>query len=244
MKIHTATLILVNLLMLGGCSSFPGAGVAVIPIQVITNDGIKHLSKKYQNAVCINTDTEGCATSGLAREGTWLSHIEDCQSVDANFVQCKSIRNSIVNELLLIVDHHYHSYEGGLLAGRAKNNFYTGAFRSGLETAGALLTVASTVKVLSGLAALTGTVQDSADKEFYYDNTINALVIQMRADRTLVLVTLFKGQKKDYSDYPLERAVRDITSYYRSGTLASAIVSLSNTAAESEAKAKKSLDES
>ena len=79
------------------------------------------------------------------------------------------------------------------------------------------------------------------DKEFFFDNTIDALIIQMRADRTFSLVPLYDGRKKSYDDYSLEVAIGDITNYYRAGTLASAIVSISKSASESQKKAETEL---
>jgi len=230
----------ITIFFLGGCS-LPGAGVAIIPTQMITNDGITSISKKYSKAVCEEIET-GCTEVGIPRDGSWLAHINTCQLPDKDDDRCKVLRNIIINELILISDHNYHSYEGGMLAGRAKNNFYTGALRTSLETAGALITVASSTKILSGLAALTGTLQESGDKEFFFDNTIDALIIQMRADRTLSLVPLVGGRKKEYDDYSIETAIGDITNYYRAGTLASAIVSISKSASASQTSADKELE--
>jgi hypothetical protein len=223
---------------LSGCS-LPGGGVAIIPTQVITNDGIEAISKKYQNAVCTKIET-GCTQVGEPRVGSWLEHINTCQVTQTQtqiqlIRQCEVLRNAIIGELILIADHNYHAYEGGMIAGRAKNNFYTGALRTSLETAGALITVANTTRVLSGLAAFTGTIHESSDKEFFFDNTIDALIIQMRADRATALAQLLNGRKAGYGDYSIEMAIGDITNYYRAGTLASAIVSISKSASAAEA---------
>ena len=239
MRLELITFLISAMVLLTGCT-LPGSGVAIIPTQVITNDGITLISEKYQNAVCTKVEP-GCSKKNVPRAGSWLAHIDTCQVSGKDDAQCKILRNTIINELILISDHNYHKYEGGMLAGRAKNNFYTGALRTSLETAGALITVASSTKILSGLAALTGTLQESADKEFFFDNTIDALIIQMRADRTFSLVPLYDGRKKSYDDYSLEVAIGDITNYYRAGTLASAIVSISKSASESQKKAETEL---
>lgn len=225
---------------LSACSNFTG-GVAVIPTQVITNTGIEAISKKYQNAVCTDTGT-GCSQVGAPRAGSWIDQINKCQKVSRDLDECKIFRNAIINELILIVNHNYHAYEGGMIAGKARNNFYTGALRTSLETAGALITVADTTKVLSGLAAFTGTIHESSDKEFFFDNTIDALIIQMRADRAKALFRLLEGRDADYASYSIETAIGDITDYYRAGTLASAIVSISKSASAEETTAIERLD--
>jgi hypothetical protein len=227
-------------LLTSGCS-LRGTGAVIIPTQTITNDGIKAMSHRYQNAACPKVEI-GCSVVGNIRVNSWLAHIETCQKRGRDDDECKMYRNTIINELVLITDHYYHAYEGGMLSGSAKNNFYVGALRSSLETAGALLTPATTIRVLSGLAALTGTLQESADKEFYFDNAIDALIIQMRADRTDALVPLIDNQSDDYADYSIERAIADITTFYRAGTLASAMVSISKSAAAAQAVAQVKLD--
>lgn len=237
---HTLIITLLGIII-SGCSLLPGSGVAIIPTQVITNAGIKAISEKYVKAVCTKIES-GCTAIGLPRTGSWLDHINTCQAVGRNLANCEVLRNGILNELILIADHNYHTYEGGMTSGRAKNNFYTGALRTSLETAGALITVADTTRVLSGLAAFTGTLHESSDKEFFFDNTIDALIIQMRADRKEVLTLLLKGRKATYDKYSIESAVGDITNYYRAGTLASAIVSISKSASTAEDAAQKLVD--
>lgn len=240
MRSHFYLVISLLAALLSGCT-LPGGGVAIIPTQVITNDGIKAMSVKYQNAVCTKVEV-GCGSIGAPRNGSWLAHMNTCQTVGRNLANCRILRDAIINELLLIADHNYHAYEGGMIAGRAKNNFYTGALRTSLETAGALITVADTTRVLAGLAAFTGSIQESADKEFFFDNTIDALIIQMRADRAEALVNLLNGRKLTYDNYSIETAVGDITNYYRAGTLASAIVSISKSASSAEDIAQTKVD--
>jgi hypothetical protein len=228
-------------LLTSACGSLKGTGAVIIPTQTITNSGIAAMAMKYQNAACPEID-EGCDKEGDIRINSWLAHIETCQKVSRNPDDCKMYRNTLINELILITDHHYHAYEGGMLSGGAKNNFYVGALRSSLETAGALMTPANTIRILSGLAALTGTLQESANKEFYFDNAIDALIIQMRADRAEALYPLISNQVKPYDDYSIERAIADVTTFYRAGTLASAIISISKSATNTQIEAQKKLD--
>jgi hypothetical protein len=229
-------------LLTSACGLLKGTGAVIIPTQTITNNGIAAMAIKYQNAACPEI-AEGCDKEGDIRINSWLAHIETCQKANRNVDDCKMYRNTIINELILITNHHYHAYEGGMLSGGAKNNFYVGALRSSFETAGALMTPVNTVRVLSGLAALTGTLQESANKEFYFDNAIDALIIQMRADRAEALYPLINNQIKQYDDYSIERAIADVTTFYRAGTLASAIISISKSANSAQTTAQKRLDD-
>lgn len=235
-------LIVISVFLFTGCA---GSGVVYIPDQVINDNSLLSISQKYVEAVCSEVDLKiGCNNKGDIKTNSWLDVMQKCQfnHVQGFTFDCVTARNHITNELLLVIDHNYHKYEGGLLAGKAKSNFYTNALRTSLETAATLLTPASTVKILSGAAALTGAIKSSAEKEFYFENTIGVLIIQMRADRKKKLFSLMNGLKGSYSDYSLERAVREINDYYRAGTLASSIISLSNIAANKESKADERLN--
>ena len=129
-----------------------------------------------------------------------------------------------------------------MLAGKSKSNFYTNGLRHTMETAAALLTPANTVRILSGMAALTGTLQTSADKEFYFDNSIGILISQMRTERSLKRIPIIEGLKTDeYRDYPIQQLISDLGNYYRAGTLASAIISLGKETAAKELAAQNKL---
>jgi|GEM_PF-5836350 hypothetical protein len=243
MRLFSFLLVCIGAVFSNGCSMFPGAGVAKIPTTIIEPDSVDAMSKKYTDAVCTGVDERiGCLDKGFPKAGSWLDNINKCQSPGRNERDCRIYRNAIINEMVFIADHNYQAYEGNIVAGRAKNNFYTGAIRTTLETAGALITVADTTRILSGLAALTGTIQESADKEFFFDNTIDALIIQMRADRANVLAGMVEGRAMPYELYSIEQAVGDITNYYRAGTLASAVISISNSATAAQDEALLKLD--
>ena len=242
MKLISFVLVGLCGVVLGGCR-LPGAGVAQVPSNVVSYDSVNAMSQKYTDAVCTRNDKKQseCDDVGLPKEDTWLAHINECQSPKRDSAKCEIYRNAIINEMLFIADYNYQAYEGNLVAGRAKTNFYTGAVRTTLETAGALITVADTTRILSGLAAMTGAIQESANKEFFFDNTIDALIIQMRADRARALISLVKRRTLPYEDYSIEQAVGDITNYYRAGTLASAVISISKSASAAQKEAEEGL---
>lgn len=245
MKLISFVLVGLCGVVLGGCR-LPGAGVAQVPSNIVSYDSVTAMSQKYTDAVCTRNDKSKrkCDNVGFPKEDTWLAHINECQSPRRNDETCEIYRNAIINEMVFIADYNYQAYEGNLIAGRAKTNFYTGAVRTTLETAGALITVADTTRILSGLAAMTGAIQESANTEFFFDNTIDALIIQMRADRARALVSLVERRTLPYGDYSIEQAVGDITNYYRAGTLASAVISISKSASEAQKDAEKNLSDS
>ena len=237
MNVKTATMALAASL-LSACAYLPGAGVVKIPDRAIPDDDIKALAAKYANAVCPtrpDPDDLQCKNlGGKPRPGSWMAVMSACGSGGADEDACKLRRNEIVAEMMLIVDHNYLTYEGNIIAGKAKSEFYTNGFRSALEATATLMTPLSTVQILTGTAALTGTLQDSAQSEFYYEKTVYALITQMRADRKAVVLRLLQGMVFPYSSYPLQFVMRDLLELYSAGTLASAANSLAATAAAKE----------
>lgn len=232
------SVILSSFVLVSACGHLPGYGVGTIPTQINTASNIKSMSKKYTKAV----DGDEIVLN------SWIDKSEKCLeatiSSSPSIAECKTYRNGMISEMLLIVDYNYHSYEGNLLAGRAKTDFYIGAARTGLETAATLFTPVDTKTILSALATASGTVKSSAEKDFYYDQTGPALISMMRSDRKTVETRILEQQNKpSYSDYPIAAAVRDMAAYYRAGTMASAVSSLASAAGKIEAIAEEKLKE-
>src|SRR5690606_29806089 len=131
------------------------------------------------------------------------------------------------NELLLAIDHYYFQYEGNLIAGRAISTFWADSSTTALSTVGAAVT--NYAQVWSGLSSLLGATKTTYDKSFYEEKANGVLVIQMRSDRARLKNLLQTGMGRGYMEWPLEHGMPMVLEYYRAGTLASAMVSLSMT---------------
>ena len=117
----------------------------------------------------------------------------------------------------------------------------------GLTTAATLVPVVQTKTLLSALATgVTGLDKAYNEKELL-SNTIQALQIQMRADRKREAAVIFAKMFKDLSsnarmitpiaEYTLPMALSDVDAYYQAGTLSSALIGLSKTVATAERNA-------
>lgn len=233
------------LLITSGCTSLPGGGVAQIPQQPFKANAVAALVNKYTDAVC-TTGMDGCTSSevGKPRAGSWLAASEACSKIDGTvadsdptLVNCSAVRNSMSADLILAINYNFNIYSGNILANRAKSNFYIGGVRSGLETGATLIGGEGVKTVLSSLAALTGTIQSSANEEFYYEQSAPALIQSMEANRKEILAKVRRNLKLPYRDYPIAALVDDLNSYYRAGTMADAIARLQNEAVKAQAKA-------
>jgi hypothetical protein len=219
-----------------GCSTL-GAGVATIPKKPFSDSAIELIANKYLIAV----DQSG-TNMPTAKPGTWLDFNEKClvhvtTGNAAELTKCRNYRDIVITDMTFIINHNYNSYEGNLLASKAKSDFYTGTARSAFETGATLIDATGVKTVLSALATFTGGTQTLAQEAFYYEQTGPALINAMRADRKNAYVPLLAGKQSDYKDYPLTAAMGDLDSYFRAGTMASAVIGLSKSTAQSDAAA-------
>lgn len=226
-RMHTQIILTMALVgLISGCQHIPGTGVAKIPVRMIDDKHIEAIANKHRQVLCpekmINKDT-ACTQPGMPRRGGWLEVMNQCDSTNPVYTDCRERRNIIIWEMLLVVNHNYQSYEGNFIAGNAKNNFYVGGLRTMLETIVVFNPSLPGAQYLSGAAALTGNLQSSASKEFYFEQMVFALVTQMRRDRSIVKGKIDAGLKRPYAAYPLSLALQDIDDLYRAGTVASAI---------------------
>lgn len=231
-------------LSIPACSSIPAPGVGQIPTRPLDPEGFKHLSKRHSNATCSLDDKNqviDCTSSGVVK-GSWLDVIEKCESGEVPQPECQRQRNSIMNSLLQVVDYNYAEYEGNLVAGNAKRNFAFGTLGTAIGLADQITDNVNTLKILTAIQTFAGTTNTAVSKEFYFEQTIPALLKAMRSERAEQLANINIGLKSDYEKYPLSRGIREINLYFRAGTLSSAVIQLDTLASAAEAQARNKED--
>jgi hypothetical protein len=154
-----------------------------------------------------------------------------------------SARNQMVTARMYIIDLEYHYYEARLTRELQDEGLLATAANLGLTGTAALIPVAQTSRLLAGIATgVTGLDKAYTEKELL-SNTIQALQMQMRADRKSRAADIqSKMAKPDKTptpidEYPLAMALSDVDSYYQAGTLASALLGLQKTVSIAEANA-------
>lgn len=157
------------------------------------------------------------------------SIVNEEESTDVN--QPPEIRrNEVITARMLAIDLYYTEFESDLFReGRAVDFGLTlGQIVAG--TAGALVSPASTTQALSGISAGLAGVGEAFDQQLLADLTMQAIVTQMRADRTAVRGNILTKLTQSVVEYPLPLALSDLESYYRAGTLVSALTSINESA--------------
>jgi hypothetical protein len=156
----------------------------------------------------------------------------------------KAIRNEFIFERIYAMDVKYTFYEDSLTKESQSEGFWAAVTNAALTGTGALIPVAQTTRLLSGIAAGLTTVDQAYNKQFLYNKAVQILQAQMRAKRADVQSQIVVRARFPVTEYPLGMAMIDLEEYYRAGTLSSAFVDLSEsigTDANSKRKVKELL---
>ena len=199
---------------LAACSAFHGGPDPVISVQAERKDLTTYLTgdilQKYYAA-------DNSARGGLTQQA-W--------------------RDAVISARLEIADQNFRDFKYQLYMQTTAVNLGVDLAALGLSGAAAVAT-GGTAQALS--AANTGVIGAGTafNKETLFARTLPAIVAQMEANRSAVLLRIRSAQAlADANKYPLSSALTDISSYEGAGTLMSAIQSLT-TAAQNEANTNK-----
>jgi hypothetical protein len=143
-------------------------------------------------------------------------------------------RNRIMEDLIFLVDVNYHQFENQFYLGRASFDTATDLAIIALGAAGALVNVSSTQALLAAISGGIGGTRVSINKNFFREQSINALIATMRATRKSKLDFMRDAQSLNRSDYPMSRALVDIGDYYNAGTIVGALGNIVSEAGKKE----------
>jgi hypothetical protein len=159
-----------------------------------------------------------------------------------------SVRNQIVTARMYIADMEYHKYEARLTREMQDEGLAATLVSLGLTGSASLITVASTSRILSGIATVVTGADKAYNEKELLSNTIQALQTQMRADRKAEAAYILSRMMQDnglptpIGQYPLPMALSDADRYYQAGTFASALIGLTKTVTNAEQNASSAKD--
>jgi hypothetical protein len=156
----------------------------------------------------------------------------------------KTQRNEIAYRVMAQIDASYSRFEGSLTTSRAGAQTAGDAAQLGLTAAATVVGASGIKDILSATStALQGT-RLSFDKNFFEQKTTESLVSQMRASRKTLQAAMLKSlSTREVGDYPLAAAWSDLSNYYYSGTIPSALVDIASKAGADAVAADKTLQE-
>lgn len=151
-------------------------------------------------------------------------------------------RNQIVFARLAEIDALYGEFELAVFAESRNIGFL--ASLAGIVSGGVGGLIGETgSQIASAVSGSLAGAQAAFDKEVLVDRTVQAFITQMRATRASVKADILTNLQGDTIVYPIEAAMGDLERYRQAGTLASALVGVSERAAEAEAEANEKVEE-
>jgi len=149
-------------------------------------------------------------------------------------------RNQILDELIFLTDVNYHRFEAQIYQGRAIFDTTTDLAILGLGAAGALITQSGTQAIISAISGGIGGGRVSINKNFFHEQSTQALIAKMQSTRKAKLEFMRKAMTLKVTDYSLARGLSDLAEYYTAGTI---IGALQNITVDAGAEAKKADEE-
>jgi hypothetical protein len=140
-------------------------------------------------------------------------------------------RNKMVYGVLAEIDYVYHNYEIALFMNEGSFKVATDVLQLGLGMASTITNGARSKTVLSAvLTGVTGTSL-SIDKNFFRQQTVQALISSMQAGRDRLKAIIIQRLNDPVTSYPFQAARSDLAAYFFAGTLPGALQQLNQTAA-------------
>ncbi len=142
-----------------------------------------------------------------------------------------TLRNKMVYGVLAEIDYVYHKYEIALFMNENSFKVATDVLQLGLGMASTITNGERSKTVLSAvLTGVTGTSL-SIDKNFFRQQTVQALISSMQTGRDRTKAIILQRLREPVSTYPFQAARSDLAAYFFAGTLPGALQQLNQTAA-------------
>lgn len=136
------------------------------------------------------------------------------------------IRNRIIFELIEKIDIEYGDYTKNVRYQRQFKDIVLDLLGLGFSSAGSFVGGPTVKSILSGVSTGFQGVNTAIDRDIFAQETWQAVVNQMSADRSAVQSTILTNMAKKDADYPLEAAMEDLVHYIYAGTFTHALASI------------------
>ncbi|MEO1583474.1 MAG: hypothetical protein AAFR96_02745 [Planctomycetota bacterium] len=163
--------------------------------------------------------------------------LDDYNKPDATEEQRKRARNRIIDNGIMLITNDFARRFDRTDQTKKWLDFGANSVAIGLNTAGAVLTPATTVRILSALSAGVLATNAASNETFFFDAGIEVILSKMEASRERIETRLFAGRALPTSEYGMGQALVDLGKYYRAGTITGAFASVSTDAGKEKAEA-------
>lgn len=169
-------------------------------------------------------------------------HIQPTTSVEG-YYKAPSVakRNEVIAGRLLMIDLQYLKWLREVCAGKQHFDAATDMLAMSLSLAATAAGAEATKTVLSAIGSGVIGAKATVNEQYYYKQTIAALVSAMNAGRKGVRVRIIGGMSKGLEEYSFEQALGDLDDYYQAGTFLGASIVIQKNAGTKEEEADEKL---
>ncbi|HZU30348.1 MAG TPA: hypothetical protein VFB79_04490 [Candidatus Angelobacter sp.] len=143
------------------------------------------------------------------------------------------LRNKMVYGIIAEIDYVFYDYETKLYLNQGAFKVGGDFLELGLSSASTITNGARAKTVLSGILSGVSGVDLSIDKNFFRQQTVQAIASSMEANRDRIKTIMLQQVKQDSTVYPFSAARADLIRYFFAGTLPSGLQQLHQQAAAS-----------
>lgn len=158
-------------------------------------------------------------------------------------VAAAALRNKMVYSLMAEIDYAFYDYETKLFLDEGQFNAGSDFVQLGMAAAGTLLHGARGKTILSALLTGVTGVSLSVNKNFFREQTVQAITSSMEANRDRIKALILQQLAKDATAYPFEAARSDLIRYFFAGTLSAGLQQLSQDAGANAKSEKATLNQ-
>lgn len=148
----------------------------------------------------------------------------------------KAARNGASRRLLAVCDMRYSQFRHDIVANRKHARAGANALTLMTDVAAGLTDSVGVKDNYIALSALIQGGQTLYDKDYLFDQTLDALVVQMDANRKAKLVDILVSMDASAEEYPGQVALADVLDYYHAGTINAAILGVQKAASAQDAQ--------
>lgn len=149
----------------------------------------------------------------------------------------KSKRNELIDRAILVTDIKYYEFVESFSTFKKRKDTTAEIGIAALSGTAAVIEPLGTSQILSAIAGGVSTSNIAFNKNYFYEQTTQALISNMDARRLKVRAEITARAALDEDTYSLQAALADIERYYNAGTFEGAISAIVATAGEQKAEA-------
>ncbi len=193
-------------------------------VLVLSSTGcVGRFERPNSPAVIVVPAPQGVGNYTLANYQSDLTAYANASAGDPGSADVLRVRNRMIYGIMAEIDYVFFDYESKLFLNQGKFHVASDFLQLGLASAATLTNGGRGKTILAALlSGATGTSL-SADKNFFREQTVQAITSSMEANRDRIKTVILQQLTQNITTYPFEAARTDLIRYFFAGTLQSGL---------------------